>query len=169
MYRQFWLGLTALVLMLLQTTVFPFIKLLGAGPDVALIFSVLLGFLGGAPVGVAGGLIAGLFLDLWQGRFLGLHMFLKAAGAYAGYLVGRQVYRENATAAFSLVAGAVFVQEVFIFLLLRAIGVPFPLFRALYYVILPGLLYNLLLTPPVYLALYAATAKLPGEMMHGES
>lgn len=166
--RRLWLALTVLVVILLQTAVFPFINLFGVGPDFALIFVVLLGFLGGAPLGLAAGLITGLFIDVWLGRLIGFHILFKTVGAAVGFLVGRQVYRENATAAFSLVAGATIVQELSMFVLLRSIGVGMPLYRALYYVILPGLLYNLLLTPPLYLALYALTDRLPVEARQGE-
>lgn len=165
--RLWMLAATAAVIVL-QGGLLPAVRLFGAGPDLALVFAVLLGFLGGGSLGMAAALVVGLFLDLAVGRFIGLHMLLKGLAVLAGSLVGRQVYRENAAAAFALVAGVTLLQEMFVFLLLRLNGIPLPLFRGLYYITLPELLYNLLLTPLVYLALYAITAKLPREMMGSE-
>ncbi|MEX2356001.1 MAG: rod shape-determining protein MreD [Thermaerobacterales bacterium] len=163
MARHAWLGLAVVLVVVLQTAVFPVIPIYRAVPDLALVFAILLGFLAGSRRGVAAALVAGGLLDLWSGRLIGLHLLLKGGAAYAGALVGRQVYRDNAPIAFMCVAIASVAQDVVVFIVIRLLGIPFPLYRATYEVMLPALLYNLLLTPLIYLILYGLTDDLASE------
>lgn len=156
-----WLGIVTAVVVLLQTAVFPSLRFFNATPDVVLLFAVLLGFLAGPRSGLAGAVAAGLLVDIWTGRLIGAHTLISAAAALAAAFVGRNVYRENTVAAFLLVSGATIAHDAVTFLLIRLLGIPFPMYRAVYAVLIPGLLYNLLLTPPLYLALYLITEREP--------
>jgi rod shape-determining protein MreD len=87
--------LFSLLLLLLQTTIVRFLSVESIGPDIVLIWIVVLGVRDGHITGVTAGFLIGLVLDLLSGAdgMLGLAALSKTtAGFFAGYF-----YNENKT------------------------------------------------------------------------
>jgi rod shape-determining protein MreD len=108
-----WLPAVAVLLLsiICQATVAPHLAILHAPPDLVLTVVMMTGLLAGAGSGGAYGVAAGLCLDLWRGRQIGLMgLALGAAGWLAG-MVGERVYPGRAMVRFLTVTlGTVLAQ-----------------------------------------------------------
>ncbi len=84
-------GIATLLLLILQTTIIPFVSIANIIPDVLIVWIVYVAIkLGQIPATVAGFLI-GIAIDLVSGHFIGLSALSKTiAGFFAGYF-----YNEN--------------------------------------------------------------------------
>jgi rod shape-determining protein MreD len=136
---------------LLQTTVAPFIRILGANPDFALILVVCVGLLRGAEWGAGFGFVTGAFVSLVLFEPLGVSSFIFVL---LGYLAGR--YAETADLSssfapiFSVFTASLLGQILFAlvqFLLARQVPFGFVVFN----VIVPSVILDTLLAAPVYL------------------
>ena len=85
------IALILLVAVILQTSFFSYLSILGATPNVLPVVVVTLGLLGGAVVGAVCGFAAGLLLDSILLQTLGVSSLVLLS---VGYLAGR--YREGA-------------------------------------------------------------------------
>jgi rod shape-determining protein MreD len=95
----------------LQATVAPHLQLAGTPPDLILVAVVTLGLLRGAGSGAAGGIAAGLALDLLRGRQLGLFAFgLGAAGGLAG-VTAERVYPSRISVRFAVALAATLLDQ----------------------------------------------------------
>ncbi len=140
---------------LLQTTVAPNVRVLGANPDFALIILVCVGLLRGSEVGAVFGFAAGTLVAVSLMQPLGLSAFVFVI---VGYFAGR--YAETADLStgvapmVSVFAGTLLADVLFIttqYLLERQVPLAFMFTR----VMLPSLVLNTLLAVPFYLAVRA--------------
>ncbi len=93
--RYWFLTGILLVTFLLQSVVATYLSIGGIVPDLLLMLAVSYGLLFGWPVGLAGGLLAGLLMDLSTGRFIGAHtLAMGVVGLVAG-LVEQKVFKDN--------------------------------------------------------------------------
>lgn len=95
------IALLLLVAVIMQTSFFSYLSLLGATPNVLPVVVVTLGLLGGAVLGAVCGFAAGLLLDSLLLQTLGVSSLILLS---IGYLAGR--YREGATISNSLLPPA---------------------------------------------------------------
>lgn len=145
------LALVLIVGVLLQTTVAPFIRVLGANPDFVLILVVCVGLLRGAELGAGFGFIVGALVSLILFEPIGVSSFIFVL---IGYIAGRYAETADLSSSFapifsvlvaSLVAGV--LNALAQFLLGRQVPLGYVVFR----VIVPGVVLNALLAAPVYL------------------
>ena len=146
--------------MVLQSTVFGYIEILNVRPNTALILIVSYAMLRGDVEGAIVGFFSGLMQDAYFGRYIGLHALLCML---AGYICGKpfkNFYRESYLQPMILIGVTTFAYE-FVFyctnFLLRG-----RLDVALYMqkIILPGTVYALILSLPVYHLLYTVNKQL---------
>ena len=142
---------TLLVATLLQTTVAPNIRVLGANPDFALIIVVCVGLLKGSEIGAVFGFATGTLVAIALMEPLGLSAFVFIL---IGYFAGR--YAETAdlsagyaplVSAFAATLLANLLLAMAQFLLARQVPLGFFLGR----VLIPSLILNTLLAAPLYL------------------
>jgi rod shape-determining protein MreD len=136
---------------LLQTTVAPNIRILGANPDFALILVCCVALLRGAEVGAVFGFLIGTFVSVVLVEPLGLNSLVFIV---VGYLVGR--YAETADLSSSLAPlVAVFMASLIGMTMLTVaqflLGKQVPVAFALTHIILPSVVLNALLATPLYL------------------
>jgi len=109
------LGLLLVLLVVLQTSVFPHLRILGVVPDLGLVAAVALAVAYGPELGAGFGFVAGLATDLFLQTPLGLSAFAFGFTAFlVGILQDRLVrpawwVRPAIAAAAGVVAGVVFV------------------------------------------------------------
>ncbi len=146
------LAAVLIVAVLLQTTVAPNIRILGANPDFALVIVVCVALLKGSETGAFFGFLTGTFVAIALMEPFGLSAFVFVL---VGYLTGRYAETADLSAGFApllsafvatLLANVLFAMAQF--LLERQ--VPFGFFVGR--VLLPSLILNTLLAAPVYLA-----------------
>jgi rod shape-determining protein MreD len=97
-----WLPAAVLLLLTLlgQATLAPHLAVAAAVPDFVLTGAVLAGLAAGPATGALYGLAAGLCLDLWRGRSVGLFGLAFAAAGWLGGQVGERVYPGRALVRF---------------------------------------------------------------------
>ena len=146
----------------LQSTLFQYIEILGVKPNTALIIIISYSILRGDVEGAILGFFAGLLTDIYFSSYIGLHALL---GILIGYFCGKpykDFFRENFFLPLSLVAICSllyqFVLYVVNFLLQTKLDFPF-YFRT---IILPGSIYTIIFTVPVYSLLYGINNRLEG-------
>ena len=137
---------------LLQTTVAPNIRILGANPDFALVIVVSVALIKGSETGALFGFLTGTFVAIALMEPFGLSAFVFVL---VGYLAGRYAETADLSAGFApllsafaatLLANVLFAMAQF--LLERQVPFGFFLGR----VLVPSLILNTLLAAPVYLA-----------------
>lgn len=144
-----------LVAVLLQTTVAPNIRVLGANPDFALVIVVCVALIKGSELGAVFGFFTGTLVAIALMEPFGLSAFVFVL---VGYFAGRYVETADLSAAFAPLV-AVFLATVLAnvlfavaqFLLAREV----PLDLLFVRVLLPALVLNTLLAAPLYLVVRA--------------
>ena len=146
----------------LQSTVFQYIEILGVRPNTTLIIIVSYSILRGDVEGAILGFFAGLLTDVYFKSYIGMYALICML---IGYLCGkpfRNFFRENFFLPLSLVAVSFllyqFVIYVVDFLLRAELDLPY-FFKT---IILPGAVYTLMLTVPIYSMMYGVNNKLEG-------
>jgi len=145
------LAATLIVAVLLQTTVAPNIRILGANPDFALVIVVCVALIKGSETGALFGFLTGTFAAIALMEPFGLSAFIFVL---VGFLAGRYAETADLSAGFApllsaftatLLADVLFAMAQF--LLERQVPLGFFLGR----VLIPSLILNTLLAAPVYL------------------
>ena len=157
------IGVMAMILILnlvLQSTLFRYIEILGVTPNTALIIIVSYSILRGDVEGSILGFFAGLLQDVYFNEFIGLYAFI---GILIGFFCGKpfkDFFRENFFLPISLVALCSLIYQFIIY-------TSYFLFRArldlpLYFrtIMLPASVYTVIFAVPVYSMLYWVNNKL---------
>jgi rod shape-determining protein MreD len=101
------LAASAIVAMVLQTTVLPEIPGLPVIPDFMLVLTVYLAVRHPGVGGAAGAFLLGYFADTFTGTVLGLHAFAFTAVYLGSHLIARQLWMEGGASLVAMVfAGA---------------------------------------------------------------
>ncbi len=93
--RIFILSLLLMIEIIIESTIFPFLKIRGVTPDIVLITIISMGLIYGKREGIILGLIGGLLSDILFGRVLGLHALPYMLIGYLMGLASERVYKEN--------------------------------------------------------------------------
>src|SRR5438876_5706595 len=143
-------GAILFVAALIQVTVLNRLRILGGGPDLLLLALVGVSLLRGSLFGATGGFFAGLVVDTADLGTLGLTSLVLTI---AGYWIGRYgetTGRDRAHAPFLSVAVVTVLVALGQLVLHFMIGDHVSARLVLLDALAPGILLNLLLTPPVY-------------------
>ena len=160
--KQAILFLTLIINLILQSTVFGFIEIIGIRPNTAILIVVSYAILRGDAEGAAFGFFAGLLQDCFFGEIIGMHALMYMALGYASGKPFKDFFHENIF--FPLILGSIGV---------LAYGLCFYvinfLFRGkldfFYYfrkIILPETVYTTAIATPVYRLIYAINSRLTG-------
>lgn len=157
--RVLLLGVLLGVALILQATIFDFIRIFGVKPDLVLIIVACYGFIHGSREGAFLGFLGGLLTDFITGHYIGLNALSKMA---VGYMVGigeTSLYKENLLIATGAVFVGTLVGQGVYYLLLLIIGINISPGAALWQVILPVAVYNTILTPLIYGRFYKSNTQ----------
>jgi len=152
-------GVAVAAAIILQTTVAPNMRIMGANPDLALIVVACIGLLRGAEVGAAFGFVTGALVSSILLEPLGVNSFVFVL---VGYFAGR--YAETAdlqsgfAPAVTVFMAALLAQTMFAlvqFLLERQVPVGFVIGQ----VIVPAVILDTLLAVPIYIVIAAGLGK----------
>jgi rod shape-determining protein MreD len=137
-----------------QTTAMPHLTILGVKPDLLLLMVISWSLLRGAKEGLIWALVGGIGLDLLSGAPFGTSTVALAA---LSLLAGRgelSVFRTHIALPLVATLIATLAYDLFFLLLLYARGNSMAWTDSLIKVVLPSTLFNVLLSPFVYKALY---------------
>ncbi len=153
--RALLLGLLLLLALAAQMTVFHYLSVGGALPDLMLLFALMFALRQGPRSGLAVGVAAGLLQDLTTGTFLGLNALTIGTVAFLMGLVQQKIFRENvAVPVLSSIIGSLLRDGMSMFFL-AVFGVEFAVGRVFLEVSFPAALYNGALAPLLYSQLFA--------------
>lgn len=135
------------LLVVLETTVAPFVAIRGVKPDLVLVLVVLVGMLSGWKDAALVGLFTGFIEDACSGQFLGLFMLTRTVVGIGAGLSYARVFQDRVIVPIALVfLGGVVGGGLHSFLL-SSFGVPLPLSLATFRVVLVQALYSAVLAP----------------------
>ncbi len=113
--RMSWLPSVAVLLLsiICQATVVPYLAVFHAQPDFVVTAVMLIGLIGGDSAGGFYGVAAGLCLDVWRGRQIGLFALGYGMAGYLAGIVGARVYPGRAGVRFlTATLGTVLAQAI---------------------------------------------------------
>ncbi|HZJ84673.1 MAG TPA: rod shape-determining protein MreD [Syntrophomonadaceae bacterium] len=156
--RYFVLILLPFLSLFLQSTIFSFLSIKGAIPNLVLIFVVFFALLNSnRNRSAAYGFLCGLLVDLYIGRFICMNaLALGATAFFIGSFEGR-VFKENLLVGTIAVAAGICLNNFFLFLLSLIYFNVFHFDVNLLSNILYQGLYNVLLAIPIYAWYYHST------------
>lgn len=155
-----YLGLFLLLIFntVLQTTLLTHFEIGGVRPNLVLIQVIFFSSLNGSGLGGAFGALAGLFLDLVSGRYIGLNaLSFSAVGAVVGLVEGR-LYKDNLLVPIGGVFVGSFIYNLLAFFLGTFAGLRLS-FGMLLTTIFIQTLYNTALVPLLYGQFYRASSE----------
>jgi rod shape-determining protein MreD len=135
---------------LLQTTVAPFIRILGANPDFVLIIVVCVGLLRGASWGAVFGFVAGTLVSLILFEPLGLSSFVYVV---LGYIAGRYAETADLSSSFAPIFSvfcASLLGMVLSALMQFLLGREAPFAYVVVRIVIPAIVLDTLLAAPIY-------------------
>lgn len=153
-------SLLILTSFILQSTVFPYIEVIGVKPNTALIIIVSYGILRGDVEGAVVGFFSGLLQDIFFGDIIGLYAML---GMLTGFISGKpfkDFFRENDLLPLLVVAIAAMVYEFSIFLTTHLLLGRIDIWHYFRTIILPSAVYTAVLTIPLYRLMYFINGRL---------
>ncbi|MGD0153316.1 MAG: rod shape-determining protein MreD [Thermacetogeniaceae bacterium] len=140
--RRLFIALAFIVVLILQTTILPFLRIGGVMPDLLLVLVIFTALFYGSLAGGVVGFAVGLAQDLIGGPYLGLGaLSIFLAGYLMGYLE-RRVNKDNLLVAFSLVLVGSFMAGAFYLLGQGLLDMGSLNMRLFWRVMAPGALYN---------------------------
>ncbi|HLN61283.1 MAG TPA: rod shape-determining protein MreD [Symbiobacteriaceae bacterium] len=152
---RYWVLTGVLILaFLLQSVVSSYLAIGGITPDFLLAVVVTYGLLFGWEVGLVGGVVGGLLIDLIAGRFIGLHVLSYGLVGLVAGLAEARVFKDNILLApVGGLAGSIVSQTITVlcFWLYGLEVAPLGVLRS---TILPAALYDMILTILVYGRIY---------------
>ncbi len=90
-----YLILSSFIILLLQTTVFPFLKIFGVQPNIALIFLISVTIVYGHWQGFRLAMYLGVLFDVLISRGLGVNIFLFLIVSYNISLLEEKIFKDN--------------------------------------------------------------------------
>jgi rod shape-determining protein MreD len=152
--RAFIFGIIILLNFILQSTLFTYIEIFQVAPNTALIIVVSYAMLRGDVEGALAGFLAGLLIDIFFGRVIGLFAFFYAI---TGFLCGKpfkDFIRENYLLPLILIITSSLLLEAASFGALFAVRGNTEFMLYLRTRIIPLTVYNVVLGVPVYIFIY---------------
>ncbi len=138
-----------LVSAVLQSTVLSQLRVFGGQPDLIPVFVIVWAIFDQGSEGVVWAFFGGLFADLLSGAPLGISSLALMPVAFAISLTDAQLYRHNLLLMLLFAAGGALAYHVLYLLALRFIaGQPVVWSEAIWYVTLPSVLFDIVLTAP---------------------
>ena len=160
MLRKFVLGISIIVLFVLQCTIFKTFALASVSPNLLLILTFSAGFMRGKKEGMYVGFFSGLILDLFYGKVIGFNALLYM---YIGFINGffnAVYYDEDVTMPIGLVCVSDllynFVFYIFSFLLRNRLNLGYYLLH----IMLPEMIYTVVVTLLFYRLILKINRKL---------
>ena len=149
------IALAFVLALLIEGSIFSFVLLEKASPDLFLVLVISLGFILGERRGGLIGLLAGLLQDVIFGSALGFFALAKMLLGYGAGLLGRELYQEQLFAPALLVfIGTLAHEFVLYFLVSQFIGLGMPVEWSLSRLFIPKAFYNMGLTLLIYPLLF---------------
>lgn len=158
--RIFIITITLILNFILQSTIFRYIEIFGVAPNTAIIIITSFAILRYEVEGAIIGFFAGLLQDIFFANVIGINALLYML---IGYICGKPVkgfYRENYLLPLLLVGGSTFFYNLSYYILNFFFRGRLDFWYYLRAIIIPEVFYNIILSLPIYGAVYAINIRL---------
>lgn len=142
--------LILLVSLIIQTTLVPQLRIMGAQPDLILIVVVSYGFIEGPAAGSTAGFVGGLLQDLFSIRIVGLNALSKTIVGYLSGLVEKTIFTKSVILPVLAIFFTSFLSNTIYAITAFLLGEPTLSWAAFYSIILPSAIYSGLVSFFVY-------------------
>ncbi len=136
--------------LVLQSAVFPHLRVFGVKPDSLLVIVVSYALINGSLGGAILGLFGGLLQDILFSKYIGLYALQYMLVGYMVGMVYQKVYIDRVFLPVLFTIGSYAIKEILMFVLVFFIGHDINLPITLLGIIIPGALYTGLLMPIVH-------------------
>ncbi len=150
MMRWVALALLLVVCLVLETTLFHWLSILGVQPDLVLILVVFFALFSGSSGGAFFGFLGGLAQDALTGQYLGLNALTKLVIGYSVAQVERKVYKDYPLIPVMVVFMVSLANQILVFILSAPFTAQPPFPEIFLKVILPAGGYNSLIAGLTY-------------------
>lgn len=144
------ISLIIILNLILQSTVFQWIKIYGVVPNTSLILVISFAIYNGKNKGAAIGFFVGILQDVVFGRTIGLNAFVFMIIGYLVGLMDQKIFKENLIIPFILTAFATVFYETINMLLVFLLGYRIELFNVIKKMLITEVIYNSILSPIIY-------------------
>lgn len=153
-------GLLFFISVILQSTIFHFLKIGGVKPDLILIIVILSAVMKGKKTGAGLGFAYGLMEDLLVGRYIGLQALTKMLTGYFIGFLERKIFSDNVLVPVVVGALGTFIHNLLVFIALFLVG-NFHMFtpESFFNYSLASCLYNLCVSVLVYGPFYRSNTQ----------
>lgn len=149
--------IVVLLLYILQTTLFNYIKIMGAKPNLLLVFVCVMSYLRNSKEGMILGLFTGLFVDIMSARLIGVYALVFML---AGFILGsipRKLFWDNVLIIFIFSIIIMIPSELLVYCLYKVTDyiagsteyLVLDVGKTMTKVILPEMLYNIIVFPAI--------------------
>lgn len=149
-----WVGLMIMLAVLLQTSVVTFFQVGNARADLLLIITFSAGLIFGRTAGVSVGFFSGLLWDLLTAQFFGMNTLAKLIIGYIAGVFEKKVFKENPILPVVAAFLATFIHEIVLYICAYMLNIKAPILPLFGKIVLPTAIYNCLVGPFVYFAIY---------------
>jgi rod shape-determining protein MreD len=144
---------------ILHTTVLQHISIMGVKPDITTAVVISLSIMLGKEGGTAVGLASGLLQDIMFSKPVGVTVFYYSIMGYIAGVYSEKIFRDNMIVPVVFTAGATVFKYAVIVFFGYVLNTGIPLLYCLRYLALPEILYNSILSLPVYRFLHIVYLK----------
>lgn len=160
MRRIITLALLILVSFLLQTTLFHFFEFAGVVPNLLLILTMSFGLMRGRKEGLLVGFFCGLLADIMFGFAIGPYAMLYMYIGYVNGLFQKRFYPDDIKLPMLLIGGSDIIYNLFVYLVMFLLRSRFHFIYYLKAIIIPELVYTMVVSIFIYIALLKINQKL---------
>ncbi|MCI9216950.1 rod shape-determining protein MreD [Lachnospiraceae bacterium 42-17] len=169
MKRKLTILFIIIISFLIQSTILPGFQFASVGPNLLLIVTASFSFMRGRKEGMAVGLTAGLFIDLFWGTSLGFHMLLFTIIGYMNGSFQKLYYDEDIKLPLVLIGISEFLYGVVTCFCIYVLRGDFEFMSHLMHIIIPELVYTILATLILYQIILHVNKRLEAEEQRSAS
>lgn len=137
-------------LVVLETSLMPFLAIGGVGPDFLLLFAVSFTILQGNRLGIFSAFCFGILEDIITGGFFGVNTLAKMTAAFVCGSLSNRVFKEQTVLPLINSLGATAIQYGVIFGMVYLLGYKPGIYTTAGKILLPQLVFNFLFALPVH-------------------
>lgn len=140
----------AIISLLLQSTVLPYLTVGGVTPDLVLVLAILYTIFQGPKRGVAMGFVLGIIEDIFLGRFIGMNALTKGITSFIIGWFSQRAFRENILVPILAMVSATLFNELLFLCVGKIVGLNWG-WDLWFWRALPTAIYNTCLVPFIYI------------------
>lgn len=143
----------------LQTSLFPYLEIAGVSPNLLVVLVAAIGFMRGKKEGMFIGFVSGMLIDIFFSSVLGFYALLYTLIGYFNGYFAKEFFPEDIKLPVVLIVASDFLVNSVVYLIMFLFRGDFNLVYYLLNLIIPELVYTLLVSIVLYIAILKVNQK----------